>query len=134
MGCSAEGGRSERIVAMTPGSHDFTIYQGSKLVKVFAWTVGTAPPVAVDLTGYTARMQARATVAAGSPEFDLTVGSGLTMGGALGTITVTISATVTAALTVPSMVWDLELMPAGVAADAFRFIEGKITLSPEVTR
>jgi hypothetical protein len=62
-----------------------------------------------------------------------TENAGITLGGAAGTITLSATATVTAALTAPfSGVYDLELVSGGGVVT--RLLEGVATVSPEVTR
>jgi hypothetical protein len=87
----------------------------------------------VDLTGYTARMQVRASAAATAVLLDLTTeNGGITLGGTDGTITCTSSATQTAALTFGTGVYDLELVDgSGVVT---RLAEGSVCVSREVTR
>lgn len=86
-----------------------------------------------DLTGYTARMQVRATIAAASALIDLTSPSGgIVLGGTAGTIAITITAAQTAALTISSGFYDLELIDAGGAVR--RLLSGVVTVSKEVTR
>jgi hypothetical protein len=88
---------------------------------------------AINLTGYSARMQVRETYSSTSTIVSLTNGSGITLGGAAGTIAIAISATTTAALTAPfSGVYDLELVSAGGVVT--RLLQGAATVSPEVTR
>ena len=88
-----------------------------------------------DLTGYTARMQIRETKDASATIVSLTsAGGGISLGGAAGTVTPIISAADTALLDFTTAYYDIELLPAGVAANAFRFLEGRVKLSKEVTR
>ena len=107
------------------------IQQGATLSLVATWNDSTG--AAVNLTGYTARLQVRTSYAATSTILSLTSSSGITLGGAAGTITITVSATDTAALTAPWIgVYDLELVSgSGVVT---RLLEGTATVSPEVTR
>lgn len=89
------------------------------------------PPV--DLTGYTARMQLRASAAADAVLLDLTTeNGGITLGATDGTITCTASAAQTAALAFSTAVYDLELVDGDGAVT--RLAEGSVTLSREVTR
>ena len=63
--------------------------QGATFSKVF--TCRDAAGVLVDLTGYTARMQVRATYASPTTLLDLTTENGkLVLGGANGTISITV--------------------------------------------
>lgn len=110
---------------------DITINQGATFELTITWkdSAGTA----INLTGYSARMQVRETYASTSTVVSLTNGSGITLGGAAGTIAISISATTTAALTAPfSGVYDLELVSAGGVVT--RLLQGAATVTPEVTR
>ena len=109
--------------------YDITINQGATYQLVVTWNVSGSP---VDLTGYTAALQARYNVDASTTFISLTSGSGLTLGGALGTITVDLTAAQTAALTCFYGVYDLELTaPDGTVT---RLLQGTVTVSKEVTR
>jgi hypothetical protein len=89
------------------------------------------PPV--DLTGYTARMQIRASVGAQTVLLELTTeNGGITLGGAAGMVTRTITEAQAAAVGFTSGVYDLELVDADGAVT--RLAEGLVSVSPEVTR
>ena len=110
---------------------DITINQGATFELTITWkdSAGTA----INLTGYSARMQVRETYSSTTSVVSLTNGSGITLGGSAGTIAIVISATTTAALTAPfSGVYDLELVSAGGVVT--RLLQGAATVSPEVTR
>jgi hypothetical protein len=110
---------------------NITINQGATFELTVTWkdSAGTA----INLTGYSARMQVRETYSSTSSVVSLTNGSGITLGGSAGTIAIVISATTTAALTAPfSGVYDLELVSAGGVVT--RLLQGAATVSPEVTR
>lgn len=85
----------------------------------------------VDLTGYTARLQVRATHQSTTALLALTDGSGLTLGGAAGTIDVLVNATTTAALKPGDYVYDMEIVSGGTVT---RLVEGGFAVTPEVTR
>lgn len=113
-------------------SYNLEIQQGATLSLVATWkdSAGTA----VNLGGYSARMNVRETYSSATAILTLTTeNGGITLGGAAGTITLAATATATAALTAPfSGVYDLELVSgAGVVT---RLLEGVATVSPEVTR
>lgn len=114
---------------MSAGTYNITIEQGARWTRVL--TVETDGE-AWNLTGYSARMQIRKKVG-GDLYVELTVGDGITLGGAEGTITLTIGATDTAALDFSSGRYDLELIPASGEDDAIRLLQGTVTLSKEVT-
>lgn len=113
-------------------SYNLEINQGATLALVATWkdSAGTA----VNLTGYTARLNVRETYSSASAILTLTTeNGGITLGGSAGTITLSASATTTAALTAPfSGVYDLELVSGGGVVT--RLLEGVATVSPEVTR
>lgn len=110
-------------------NYDFTAGQGETFDRTVTWKIdGTA----VNITGYTARLQIRKTHKSTSAVVSLTQASGLTLGGSAGTIQIVISATATAALTARRYVYDLELVSSsGVVT---RVLEGAFELTPEVTR
>lgn len=115
---------------MPAGSYDITIEQGATYDTTFTWTNSAGS--AVNLTGYTARLQIRESVDAASTLVSLTSSSGITLGGVAGTVQVTISATATAALTPGRAVYDLELVSGGGVVT--RLLEGAVRITPEVTR
>jgi|Laugrefabdmm15sn_1035127.scaffolds.fasta_scaffold11175_4 hypothetical protein len=112
--------------------YNLVIQQGATLSLAITWKDSTG--TAINLTGYTARMQARSTYDTATAILSLTSAAGdIVLGGVAGTITITASATVTAALTAPwSGVWDLELVSGGGVVT--RLLEGAASVSPEVTR
>lgn len=141
-------------MASKPFDHDLTIYQGATLEDVTTWKVypypverrngktykvsdGTVAPrsdmVPVDLTGCTARMHAREKIGDATALLTLTTeNGGIALGGAAGTITISMSAVATAALTWKSAVFDLELVFSTGAVR--RLMAGSISVSFEVTR
>jgi hypothetical protein len=115
---------------MQPGSLDFLMPKGSTFSRTLTWKVSGS---AVNLTNYTARMQARTSHISGTAVLTLTTENGkITLGGAAGTITLNLTATETAAITQQSLAYDLELVSAGGVVT--RLVEGQIVLTPEVTR
>jgi len=114
---------------MTTDIYDITIDQGATFSLTITWEISSSP---VDLTGYSARMQARHSVNASATFIDIDSGSEIVLGGVLGTLAITLSDTVTAAITEQCGVYDLELVSgAGVVT---RLLQGSITVSREVTR
>jgi hypothetical protein len=116
---------------MTAGTYDITIEQGATYSQVFTWK--DANRASINLTGYTARMQARESVDTASTFIALTTeNSGIALGGAAGTITLAMTAAATSSLTVFSGFYDLELISgSGIVT---RLLQGSLTVSPEVTR
>jgi hypothetical protein len=88
----------------------------------------------IDLTGYAARMQIRATV--GSPDIlmQLTsdLGGGISIIGPTGTMSLLIGDVATAAIAWTWAVYDLEIESA--SGETTRLLKGEIEVSPEVTR
>lgn len=118
---------------MKPATIDLTIYQGSTFSQKFQWKTGS-PPVPVNLTGYSARMQIREKLRSPTPIITLTTENGgiIITDPENGIFSLEISAEDTANLNFRSAVYDLEFVyPSGVVR---RLIEGSVTLSPEVTR
>lgn len=115
---------------MESGTYNFTIYQGATFNRVLTWK--DSNNTAVNLTGYTARMMIRDCLESDAPFITLTTeNGGITLGGAAGTITLSISATATAAITQSQGVYDLELVTGSTVT---RLLEGAVTISKEVTR
>ena len=86
----------------------------------------------VDLSGYTARMHVRQTYSTPSTIITLTTENGrIELGGANGTINLSIDAANTANLPISNAVYDLELVGG---SSVNRLIEGKFVVNPEVTR
>ena len=113
------------------GSFDFTIEQGATFHLGMTWKIDTVP---VNLTNWTARLQARVDVEDTETILSLTTdaGGGITLGGAAGTITLDRNATQTALLQTGQFVYDLELI-SGVST-VTRLLQGQLTISAEVTR
>jgi hypothetical protein len=112
-----------------PGTHNVTCFQGATFDLDF--TVKLAG-TAINLTGYTARMQVRETAEAGTAVLSLaTAGSGITLGGTAGSISTTVAATATAAIEAGSYVYDMELVSGSVVT---RILQGGFKVLPEVTR
>jgi hypothetical protein len=115
---------------MAAGTLDFTIEQGATFNLLLTWKINN---VAVNLTGYTARLAARVDVEDTEVILSLTTANGgITLGGALGTISLDQTAVQTTLLPAGQFVYDLELISAiGVVT---RLLQGELSISPEVTR
>lgn len=110
--------------------HDLCIPQGATFSRVIRWK---ADGVNVNLTGFTARAQIRPTPSSNTTTLSLTTENGrIALGGSAGTITLSISATDSAALTAGRYVYDLELVSAGGIVT--RLLQGVVTVSANVTR
>ena len=115
---------------MSAATYNCTIDQGADWYVTFVYkdSAGTA----IDLTGYTAAMMVRDTYANSTTVLSLTSSSGITITPLTGTLQVRATATQTAAIAAGSYVYDLEITSAGSIKT--RLVQGKITVSPEVTR
>lgn len=114
---------------MTPGKYNFTCPQGATFSRTLTYKINDTP---VNLSGYTARMQVREFHYSDDYILNLTSSSGITLGGAAGTIALLISASDTASLVPGNYVYDIEIISVG--GTVTRLIEGKFIVSPEVTR
>lgn len=125
---------------MTAGTYHIAVDQGATFRKTVTWKDGSGS--AVNLTGYSARMQVRPSFASTTVIVSATTANGkIALGGSLGTVSIVLSATETAALTVANPndfadafvgVYDLELIaPNG---DVTRLLQGSFIVNPEVTR
>lgn len=110
------------------GKHDFTIEQGVRFTKVVTWK--TSSNAAVDLTGMTGRMQIR--TRDGDPIKTLADGSGLTLGGTAGTVTLVMTDAETKALNFDTAIYDIEISQSGQVIK--RLLKGIVTLDHEVTQ
>lgn len=114
---------------MAAGTLDFTIEQGATFNLLLTWKIDGTP---VNLTNWTARLQARVDVDDTEVVLSLTTGAGITLGGAAGTISLDQSATQTAILPAGNYIYDLELISGASAVT--RLVQGELNISPEVTR
>lgn len=116
---------------MAAATYNFQIEQGATLLKPIVWKDSTG--AAVNLTGYTARMQVRQNASAEEVLLELsTANSKISITPLTGTITMIFSAATTAAIDWKRGKYDLELIsPDGTVT---RLIEGEITVSREITR
>jgi hypothetical protein len=116
---------------MAAGRLNLFIEQGSTFT--YTLTLNDESGVAVDLEGYTARMQMRRTVQSSDVLLELTTANGrIVLTPATGSITLEVDAVTTAALSFPSAVYDLEIESEG--GQVTRLLQGGVTLSKEVTR
>ena len=113
------------------GTHNWTIEQGANWSRRVTWLVAD---VAVNLTGYTARMDVRLRHSSADKVLALSSSpaAGITLGGMAGTIDLALTAAQTAAIGEGLYVYDLELVSStGVVT---RLLEGTVTVTPETTR
>jgi hypothetical protein len=112
-----------------PGYLDLDCYQGANFDYQLTWTnSGTA----VNLTGYTSRMQVRQYADSTATVLSFVNGTGITLGGTAGTITLAAVATATSAVESGQYVYDLELVSG--AGYVTRLVEGNFVVYAEVTR
>ena len=126
---------------MSAGIYNFTIEQGTTVVKQFTYKDAAGTPV--DLNNYSASMQIRATYTSSGDPISSFTGSAASSGSQglsiiqssgsanKGTIELRIDATTTADYTFTSAVYDLEIKKDGIVS---RLLQGSIALSPEVTK
>ena len=112
------------------GKYAFTLDQGATWDTSLYIEVDGSP---MDLTGYTARMQARATIPDDTVIFSWTSDGGqLVLGGTAGTVILNVADTITAAYPSGTFVYDLEL--ESDTGRTMRLLQGPFTITPEVTR
>jgi hypothetical protein len=111
---------------MAAGTYNFTLEQGSTFSRVITVQENSA---AMDLSGYTARMQMRSTHDSSTVTLSFTASVTDATGGQ---ITLSSSATTTAGIEEGIYVYDLEIESS--AGTVTRLMEGQVTVTPEVTR
>jgi hypothetical protein len=128
---------------MAAGRYSFTIEQGSTLN--FELQYKNSSGSAINLSGYSGKMQIKSNYADNSPTIYLTLssslqpdGTGLNFSGsngstptASGSIGVFISAATSSLLTFDTALYDLEIASGSIVT---RILEGQVKLSKEVTR
>jgi hypothetical protein len=117
---------------MSAGIHNIKVEQGATFSQTFTWKISSNP---VDLTGYLARLKVRDVNRRASAVNEMislsSPSGGIVLGGALGTIAVTISASATAAVLAGKYVYDLELVAPNTTVT--RLLKGTFTVLAEVT-
>lgn len=114
---------------MAAGKYNIKVEQGATFILDFTIKTGSTP---WNLTSYTARMQVRTSVNASDTLLSLTTSNYITLGGSAGTVAISVPASVTDDLIAGRHVYDFELVSSG--GQVWRVLEGKFTVSPEVTR
>lgn len=94
------------FVSAEPGLYSPNAYRGETFSRVITWRDSAG--ALVNLTGYSAKIQIRDTVS-NSVLDEFAVGTGLTLGGALGTITWEMTAAETLALPTGNLAYDLRM-------------------------
>jgi hypothetical protein len=114
---------------MTPGKYNMICPQGATFTKRLTWTIDDIP---VDLTGYTARMQAKISHSSKcQPIFNITTENGGISVDDEGNIDLLIDADDTSDFIAKEYLYDLELINA---SQVYRIVEGKFIVTPEVTK
>lgn len=112
-------------------TYGLTADQGATFQSILTWT--NPDGSAIDLSGYTARMKIRRRTTSQEVLEDLTTENGkLTLGGADGTITISLSHTETAALSAGQHQYDLELI--STSGEVTRLIMGYFVVRSEITK
>lgn len=115
---------------MTAGRYDIEIEQGATWLRTITVEDPNGEPI--NLTGYSARMQVRIGYDATSAILTLTSpDGGISIDPLTGTLSLTASATQTAAMPAGIHVYDLELV-IGTTVD--RLVAGRARVYPEATR
>ena len=110
-------------------SFNLTIKKGSTFKQNIAYT--DANGAIINLTGYTARMQIRASYKSDIIHELTTENGGITITGVLGELDLLISATDTDTFDPITAIYDLEII-SGVEVD--RIMQGKVNITENVTR
>ena len=116
---------------MSAAKYDIEIEQGATFATTLVWNDSAGDPM--DLTGYTAKMHIRRTVASEDLLLELsTENDRIVLGGALGTVALEIDADTTHEIDWQQAVYDLEVTALdGVVT---RLISGDVLVSFGVTR
>tara|TARA_B100000945_G_scaffold318648_1_gene323979 strand:- start:1210 stop:1545 length:336 start_codon:yes stop_codon:yes gene_type:complete len=111
---------------MSAGIYNFTLNQGATFTRQMTVKENNSP---LNLTGHTAAMQLRSTYDSSTVALSMTAA---VINATQGILSISATATATAALEEGIYVYDLELTTsAGVVT---RLLQGQVTVSPEVTR
>jgi hypothetical protein len=112
---------------MLPGIYSFTLHQGATFHRTIQPEGPSGP---FDLSDFTARMQIRKSKSSTDTILNLTEGDGITTG--TDSIDIDIADEVTQDLKFSAAYYDLELVH--LSGWVARLLEGRVTLSREVTR
>lgn len=111
-------------------NYNVLIEQGADWELIFEWKDPSGTPI--NVTSYTAKLQIRTSALAKTAVLTLENGSGITINGSLGKFTIHATAAQTGAIVNGLYVYDMEITsPAGIVT---RLVEGKATVSAQVTR
>ena len=111
---------------------DINLIQGAEYSLDVSTTTTSGTPV--DLTGFSARMQARPDIDSPITYINLATNSGIKMPEPTtsGNIQIVLTSTETSAINIVSGVYDLELVASG--GQVTRLLQGRVLLDREVTR
>jgi hypothetical protein len=114
---------------INPGIYNVQCWQGADWDRTFTISQSGVP---LNLTGYSAAMQVRESADADTYLLSLTNGTGITLGGTAGTITVAITSAQSSAIAAGSYSYDLEIVSNGGAVT--RLLQGSFNVVGNVTR
>lgn len=118
----------QNVAINTASSTQFTVTNGAT-GNYISGGIATAP---VNITGYTAALQLRSLPSDATAVLSLTSGSGITIAGSTGTISVHATANQTRAIDEGPYYYDLEITsPTGIVT---RVAQGQVVVLAEVTR
>jgi hypothetical protein len=113
------------------GLYNISAKQGSTFSRSIVWVDPRKKPIR--LRGYTARMQVRPIENSSTVIIELTTENGrISLGESNGTITLSISSSVTQTLLEGKYVYDLELVAPG-SGKVYKLVRGNFVVIPEVT-
>jgi hypothetical protein len=115
---------------MALATYDISADQGSDFSTVITYSDDAGNPV--NLTGATGRMQVRRFAGSPAANITLTNGSGVALGGVLGTITITISSAALSQVPAGAYVYDIEIVDT--SQKVLKVISGNFIVGAEVTR
>jgi hypothetical protein len=116
-------------MAPNPGRYNINVYKGTTFSLAPVWKIGGNP---VDLTGYTADMQVRASTDTGIVTELSTANGRAVIVTYLGQTTLTLTATQTAALTSGTYIYDLNLTAPD--STVTKILSGNFTVLDSVTQ
>jgi hypothetical protein len=111
---------------LQPAHYNFVVKQATTWQSVFTLYQGDTTTPVVNLTGYTATLTIKDSAGDSAPLLTLTSGSGITLGGTAGTITVLQSADQTTAYTWASGEYRLTLTSPSGTTDCYLY--GQVTI------
>lgn len=113
-----------------PTTYDISAFQGADYAVTFTYNDSTGAPV--NVTGASSRMQVRKYPESQYPILTLANGSGITLGGALGTVAIAISGATLSAIPSGNMYYDIEIVTSG--GSIVKLISGAFNITAEITR